>query len=163
MMNGKSILIFAIVALVVFLLGYVIDRWLNPWLVKRLAEKVVRDIKEGKHQKPRNYDFEITFDLNGISVLPLKDKSFKAASISWMKIKRVTAFKRDLFTVDCICLLFETADEMTLEINEDMKGWPEFSGALDKYLPGCKPLAGWLFQVATPAFATNPTEIFLKS
>jgi len=162
-MNSRLVFIFFVTAVILFSLGYIFDRWLNPWLANRTVKKLLCDIKKGKPQKPRNYDFEITFDSNNISVRPLKYKSTEQVSVTWMKIKRATAFKRDLFTVDCICLLFETVDQMTLELNEDMKGWNALTESMPNHLPGCKPLSDWIFQVATPAFETNPTEIFSRS
>jgi hypothetical protein len=161
-MSGKSILLFAAFVVFLFLLLHIINRWLNPWLAKRSVEKILRGIKEGKSQKPRNYDYEILFDSNNISVRSLKNKPVELTPIAWTKILKATAFKRDLFTVDCICLLLETSDKKHLELNEDMKGWLEFTDTMPKHLQGCKPLQDWIFEVAHPAFAPNPTEIFCK-
>ena len=161
-MNGKALFISALGVGVLFLVFQIIDRWVTPWVAKRSVKKMLRDIKDGKPQKPRDYDFEITFDPTNISVQSLKGKTQESISVAWAKINRATAFKRDLFSVDCICLLFETADGVTLEINEDMKGWPELTDVISNHLPGCKPLSDWIFEVATPAFATNPTEIFAR-
>jgi hypothetical protein len=157
-MNGKSILVFAAsVAFAFFLVHFI-----NRWQTKRIIKNILRDIKEGKPSKPRNYDFEIVFDSQKVSVCSLKNESANPCSISWNKTNRVTAFKRDLFSVDCICLLFETTDGMTFEVNEDMKGWLKLLEAMPTHLSGSKPFADWIFDVASPAFAPNPTEIFSR-
>jgi hypothetical protein len=76
----------------------------------------------------------------------------------WAEVHRATAFKRDLFTVDCICLLFARLDDTGLELGEEMAGWRSFVAALPLHLPGCHD--DWFSTVAFPAFAPNPTEIY---
>jgi hypothetical protein len=90
----------------------------------------------------------------------LKNSSNKVHAIVSSRIQCLTAFKRDLFTVDCICLLFALNDETGIDWDEDRKGWPDLLEVFPNYLPGCKPLSVWIFDVASPGFATNPTEIY---
>ena len=159
-------LLFVVCAVVLFLSLFIIGRWLISWRMDRSVEKFIREVKEGKHRDlqspPREYSLEITFDTAGFQLASLKQTDQKPIFISWNEITRITAFKRDLFTVDCICLMINTADSKELELNEDMKGWSEFTESIEKFLSGSRPFSEWFFQVAHPAFETNPTEIFSK-
>ncbi len=55
-------------------------------------------------------------------------------AIVWEQIVSVSAFKRDLWTNDQICLEFESADGGTTELNEDMSGWNELLSTLPSLL-----------------------------
>jgi hypothetical protein len=92
----------------------------------------------------------------------LRSQQREAVAKSWASIRLVTAFKRDLFAVDCICLHFEGTDGIGVELNEEMAGWNRLIDALPLKLPGCKPFAEWFLVVAFPAFAPNPTEIYSR-
>jgi hypothetical protein len=161
-MNWTAISIFVVVPALLFSLFYINDRWLIPWYAQRTVNKLLKDIKDGKPQKSREYHLEISFDSTGFSLKSPKDPGKKLDAISWSKIERVTAFKRDLITTDCICLLFALADGRCVELNEEMKGWPELVESMTNCLPGCKPLSDWIFDVASPAFATNLTEVYSR-
>src|SRR6185295_2147472 len=103
---------------------------------------------------PKHSDFGLSFDAAGINVAGKRPTSASIHFIAWSNIVRVVAFKRDLLTVDCICLAFATADGMTTEVNEEMEGWEALTDALPKYLPGGKGWSEYFTQVAFPAFAT---------
>jgi len=89
-------------------------------------------------------------------------RSANTLQMAWNDIARVTAFKRDLMTVDCVCMLLADADGHILEVDEEMAGWQELCEALPQRLPGAKPFHEWFMQVAFPAFATNGTDIFRR-
>ena len=72
------------------------------------------------------------------------------------------AFKRDFFTVDCICLFLARADGTGIELDEGMARWNSFVEALPQHLPGCKPWSEWFSVVAFPAFVPNETEIYAR-
>lgn len=158
-MKTTFVLILVAVVFSAELFLYIGMRWLIPWH----AQRTVNKLRDGKPQKPREYHLEISFDSDGFSVKSLKDPGKKLDAISWSKIKRVTAFKRDLLTTDCVCLFFATGDESCIELNEEMKGWLELLDSLPNCLPGCKPLSEWIYRVTLPAFATNMTEIYLRT
>lgn len=61
------------------------------------------------------------------------------------------------------CLYLDGTDGIGVELDEEMAGWNRLLDALPVLLPGCKPLSEWLFAVAFPAFAPNPTEIYARS
>ncbi|HEY2232667.1 MAG TPA: hypothetical protein VGK01_04245 [Candidatus Angelobacter sp.] len=62
-------------------------------------------------------------------VVPGKPRLFredlpdKTVAFNWPEVTQVAVFKRDQFTVDCICMIFEVANNETLEVNENMEGW----------------------------------------
>jgi len=158
-----SLTTFLIIAAIVFGFGYILDRWITPWRISRMTDRILRDIQEGKPSPPRDYHFEIIFDALGFEVHSLKKAKPESIRISWNTVNRIVAFKRDLLTVDRICLLITTDDGRGVELDEELKGWDTFIQDLPQHLPGCKALADWLMPVATPAFATNETELFSRT
>ena len=134
-------------------------RYLSRW-VSREVERLRREEKAGVPPNPRDYRYAINFDSSGFTVIDLRNSSHEPAAMRWRDISRVTAFKRDLFTVDCICLLFARPDGSEVELDEEMEGWKRFLESLPQHLPGCKPLSEWIRAVAFPAFETNPTLIY---
>jgi hypothetical protein len=81
-------------------------------------------------------------------------------TVPWLAIRRVTAFKQDLFVVDLICLSLELNDGRTVNLNEETQGFQAFSEALPRYLLGARAWESWWPEVAFPAFATNVTPVF---
>jgi len=79
---------------------------------------------------------------------------------SWDGVLRATAFKRDLLTVDLICLAFELAGGKAIELHEELAGWDSFVHALPSYLPGVPAYESWWRGVAVPAFKPNETILF---
>lgn len=77
----------------------------------------------------------------------------------WADINRITAFKRDLFSYDELCLLIHAGDRL-IELNEEMTGYLEFDEALHEAL-AISPK--WKLEVLFPAFATNAIMIFERS
>jgi hypothetical protein len=100
-------------------------------------------------------DFEL------ITTVNLSDGSMKAARAKWTEVLKVTAFKRDCFAYDCVCIVFEAAG-MQLEVDEEMDGWEAMIAALPNYLPGIRTSEQWWNEVVHPAFATNVTHLFLR-
>lgn len=76
--------------------------------------------------------------------------------VRWDEIRQVAAFKRDLMTVDLVCLAVATPAGV-VEIDEDMAGYREVEAQL------CARLGigeAWRLSVLFPAFAANPTLLF---
>jgi len=82
--------------------------------------------------------------------------------IKWNDVVSVYVFKRDLFAVDCICILFELSDGTSVEINEEMQGWGNLVDKLPQRLPDCKNFADWFETVAFPAFEINVNQIYQR-
>lgn len=147
----------------VLLLSVLLDKGLNPWLAKIAVNKLLADVKAGKKPKPCDYEFEIIFDSADFTVLSLKNIRTAPILMRWNEIYRITAFKRDLFSVDQICLFIFRIDETGIELDEDMKDWSEFAESLPKFLPTCRPLEDLIWKVAQPPFVTNQTDIYSKT
>jgi hypothetical protein len=84
-------------------------------------------------------------------------------AVHWSEVVRVLALKRDLGMVDQICLAFVCRDGASVELDEEMGGWSALTEALPSHLSGCVPWTEWFRKVAHPPFATNLTEIYVRS
>ena len=152
--------------LAVGLIGAKLLEWLITWRIKRSFDravaKVSQDVRSGEKPQPRKPTSPIciTFDANGLVVSDTR--STDTRQMSWNEITRITAFKRDLLTVDCLCLLIADANGRILELNEEMTGWQELCEALPQHLPDAKPFHQWFMQAAFPAFVVSPTEIYAR-
>jgi len=82
--------------------------------------------------------------------------------ISWEDVVKLEAFKRDLFTVDLICLDISLNDNKVVEINEEMNGWAPLMRKLPEYLYGCKKFDQWFDVVAQPPFKLSLTLIYQR-
>ena len=78
------------------------------------------------------------------------------AERSWRDLTPATAFKRDLLTVDLLCLLLDTA-QGPIEVDRAMYGYPAFEDRMRLAL-GIDIDAK--LSVLVPAFTTNATAIF---
>ena len=83
--------------------------------------------------------------------------------VAWADVIKIEAFKRDLLTVDLICLTISLRNNKTLELNEEMEGWELLVNQLPEYLPGCQTFAEWFLVVAFPAFKPNLTVIYSRN
>ena len=105
--------------------------------------------------------YNLTHDANTMTVSLLTIENETGQDIlQWRDVIRVEAFKRDLYVVDQICLLFIKTDGFGLEINEEMSGFGELVQYLPTYLPGCQTFGEWYLPVAIPAFELNLTVIY---
>ena len=82
--------------------------------------------------------------------------------IAWKDAVRIEAFKRDLYTVDLICLSVLLKDNKAVEINEEMEGWESLVNKLPEYFSGCQKFEEWFQLVAFPAFKPNNTTIYQR-
>jgi hypothetical protein len=92
-------------------------------------------------------------------VVHFSDGSFESADIAWNQVMRIAAFKRDMFSVDLICLAFET-NSSALEVDEEMEGWEKLLESLPNYFEKILLREEWWNEVAHPAFAINLTQIY---
>ena len=136
------------------------QRWYLPLRSRLKVERLNREQAAGVPPSPRDYHYAISFDPEGFTVSDLRGRKHESVGMHWSEIWRATAFKRDLFTVDCICLFLARADGTGIELNEEMARWNSLVEALPKYLPGCKPRSEWFSIVAFPPFATNETQVY---
>lgn len=92
------------------------------------------------------------------------ERGFKTASrmACWADVFHVVAFKRDLFSVDLICLEIQDRVNSSIEVDEQMEGWKELVASLPDYLPGFPKFEEWFSRVALPPFETRPTELYRR-
>ena len=130
--------------------------------MKRFLHNVRERIKS-RRQGRTDTVYEIVTDDAGCRVkwLTMENETGEI-SFRWDAIISVKTFKRDQFSVDCICLAFETPDGW-FEVNEDMKPFGPFLEAVERSLPGFPPQKDWWMQVMKPAFAPNERELWRKN
>jgi hypothetical protein len=80
--------------------------------------------------------------------------------LCWRDTRKIQAIKRDLYSIDLICLTIFLSDNKPVEINEEMDGWESLVVKLPQYLPGCLAFENWFAAVAFPAFKENRTTIY---
>jgi hypothetical protein len=84
-------------------------------------------------------------------------------SVMWDDVISIAAFKRDLFTVDLICLVMTLKNDAAVQVDEEMNGWDSLVQTLPAYLRGCKKYEEWFQTVAFPAFQTNLTVLYERT
>ena len=103
-------------------------------------------------------DPSLRFDSDGFDVIAGND-GVRLARVSWAKVSRVTAYKVDLITTDCVCVLFEQSPEVgPIQISEAWAGFGELSDELRRRLPSIG--SDWHQTVALPAFERNETTLY---
>lgn len=126
------------------------------------VERLRREEADGVSPSATDYHYAIFFDSNGFTITDLRSQKHETVAMSWSDVCQATAFKRDLFTIDCVCLHLSSADGAGVEVDEDMAGWKRLMNGLPMHLPGSKPYSEWFPAVAYPAFVPNTTEIYLR-
>jgi len=74
--------------------------------------------------------------------------------VAWSDMRRLDAYKCDIYVGDFLCLAVFAADGRMFEINEESPGWQEAGDAIERFLPGSLPHAVWTLRV----IAANPGE-----
>ena len=72
--------------------------------------------------------------------------------LKWEDLHTALGFKRDLLTVDSICLQLFFSTGITIELYEELPGWYQFLKRMVLVFPQTK---GWEGEIVHPAFATN--------
>lgn len=86
--------------------------------------------------------------------------STRRAESAWRDVTDIVAWKRDLLVTDRVCLALRRQDGYVIELHEEMAQWTLLLDHLPAYLPRCRSVTEWWPEVATPAFAANPTVIY---
>ena len=82
-----------------------------------------------------------------------------AWTLRWEEVTRIDTYKRDLFTVDMICLDFTMAGrQMYCQTHDEMEGFDVLCQQLGGTFPSIAP--DWWMQVAFPAFATQHRVLY---
>jgi hypothetical protein len=130
------------------------------WRSDSWVERTLKKIRSKDYKKQPSPLF-LTLSHDGFNIT--KRTTNETLKVEWKKISRIVAFKRDLFTYDCVCVLFETLDGKGIEIDEQMDGFTQLMEEAPKYCVGCKTFHEWYMNITTPAFATNLTELYKQS
>jgi hypothetical protein len=86
--------------------------------------------------------------------LALFERDREIYRFRWADISKVETYKRDLFSVDMICLDFSVgAHQIAYMTHDEMDGFSELSSRLTRYFPSIP--SDWWSEVAFPAFATK--------
>ena len=79
----------------------------------------------------------------------------------WEDVTRVETYKRDLLSVDMICLDFSVeAQQFVYPTHDEMDGFDTLCRELARYFPSVP--EDWWSDVAFPAFATNHRVLYQK-
>src|SRR5271165_4682159 len=112
-----SLLITVGFVLALYALWSAYDRWIQPRITRRWIDKLLAKVRSGNYVPPtKRSAYNLSIDATGIGIgkrrptfAPWRRPTFAPLQfIAWNDIVRVLAFKRDLFTVDCICLAIAT-------------------------------------------------------
>ena len=98
--------------------------------------------------------------------IEISDKGFSIfqgrkhlGDVAWNNIRKVAAFKRDLLTVDAVCLRILTYEpDQYWELDDDVAGFWDLSARLKSELPGYE--QNWEEHVVKPAFKENWRLVF---
>ena len=95
---------------------------------------------------------------DGFTLLDAKTQTAIRA-VRWTDVTRIQTYKLDLFTTDCICLLFESrSDQPPVQVSEEWKGFTDLFGPLSAAFPSIP--QGWYGQVTLPPFETKRTVLY---
>jgi hypothetical protein len=161
-MGMPPIILAIVIPLVLLGLFVLIDKFLNPIIYRRRFEKWSKERLKNNHKA----DSRILEKAEHGTLTPdetslqIKGRKGEAVTIAWTDVEEIHAFKRDLFTVDLICIEFRLGENRIVEIHEEMVGYHDLQPWLQKKFPEIQ--ANWFTTVAFPAFVTNYTMIWKK-
>lgn len=67
--------------------------------------------------------------------------------IAWADIRRIEAFKRDVYVGESFCIAIETSGEQVFEISEASPGWDGALDAVGMFLPGAMAREEWTLRL----------------
>src|SRR5271155_1719690 len=98
--------------------------------------------------RPKSPALAVQVSDEGVTLLE-GDRQY--ARFTWVEVREVVTFKRDLGTYDDIRLAFRV-DDGWVEIGEDAEGWPALSAAINRHFPATPP--DWYETGMLPPFET---------
>ena len=98
---------------------------------------------------------DVCYDDEGFTVIRYEKPEMR---VKWAEVGEVFAFKRDLFTMDEVCLGFRRGDtELYVWVSEDDRGFKHFLSHVEQRF-NIDPK--WFGKVAYPAFQQNLTTLW---
>jgi len=67
--------------------------------------------------------------------------------VAWSDVRRLDAYKRDIYVSDFLCLAILAAGGRVFEINEESPGWKEAGDMIERFLPGSLPHTEWMLRL----------------
>jgi hypothetical protein len=131
----------------------------------RRMEKLIRQIEAGKRPEipvRTNYDHDLVLTEIGFEIRSLKKQPPDFVSVVWAHITEASAYKRDLFSHDQVCIEFTIDDETSIEIHEEMRGFCDLCERIPAVLPGALVFSSWYMKITTPAFEPCLTRLFTR-
>jgi len=111
-------------------------------VVSRYLERLIAILRRRRAAAPG-----VSVDAEGLRI--------GAERVAWSDVRRLDAYKRDIYSGDLFCLaILVAAGGRLFEINEESPGWKEAGDAIERYLPGSLPRAEWTLRL----IAANPGE-----
>jgi hypothetical protein len=150
---GVCVLLSIVLVIVIYMLPSFRLRRMRTRLFQRAEAGQLGDVTQ---ERPENGIVHVTDRL-----ITLKAGDEVVASVPIRDVLEVISYKRDLFSVDLICLGFQWEDagkEFFIELNEEMAGFGELQGRLPSLFSLRDP--EWWSEVAFPAFETNYTVLW---
>ncbi len=103
----------------------------------------------------------IDFDDEGLLLLSDEQPCWR---FRWCDVRSISAYKQDLFTIDCICAEFEVAEPASggearfYTVHEDMERFDWLCFGLRRHFPGLP--EDWWQKITLPPFAANHTLLW---
>ena len=117
----------------------------------KMIQRIIR-----KFQRPRKEAKRLVVSEDGLALL---DGEREVYRFKWAEVSKIETYKRDLGTVDMICLDFTlSAQHIVYMANDEMAGFDELTKHLTCDFPTVP--VDWWSDVAFPAFATNHRILF---
>lgn len=109
-------------------------------------------------KRSRNADPQIRLAAGGFDLVSTTDQRI-LTSVRWADVVRIQTYKVDLFTTDCICLLFELRDgRPPVQISEEWQGFADLFEPLSAAFPSVP--SDWYMEVMSPAFETKHRVLY---
>ena len=94
------------------------------------------------------------------SVIRVTKNSREIDSLDLSKVYKIVGFKKDLITIDLLCVSFEYDADKHFTINEDMENFIDVIGRVDKLLGGFK--NSWREELLKDTFIENSICLWEK-
>jgi hypothetical protein len=94
----------------------------------------------------RTADPEVSADCEGLRI--------GDELIAWSELCRLSAYKRDIYLGDLLCLSVLASGGRMFEITEESPGWKAAGEAIERFLPESLPQAEWTLRL----IAANPSD-----
>ena len=108
------------------------------WQPKPTLDQVVRACRAGASLNPSDFEFALSADSEAFSLEACWEPATPRCTVQWRDVRRIVAFKCELFKCDCVYLRLTLASGAEIETNEGVRGWKNFINVMRAVLPGAK-------------------------